>query len=94
MPYFDGSPKPTTPPDPGLWNGWLTEHSKQFDAGVNSLKEDLGKALEALGSDPSNATYLAQYQELLSQYNLYRMLQSNSVKGFKDTLSSNARNVG
>jgi type III secretion protein F len=92
LPYdgrWDGGPEA-----PGNWDGWLSKHSEQFDQGVAALKDRLTKALEALDSDPSNATYLAEYQEKLSQYNLYRMLQSNSVKSLKDTLSNNVRNVG
>jgi type III secretion protein F len=76
------------------WDGWLSQHSYFFDQGVKDLKGALSDALDNVGKDPSNATYLADYQEKLSQYNLYRMLQSNSVKSLKDTLSSNVRNVG
>ncbi|HEY4144859.1 EscF/YscF/HrpA family type III secretion system needle major subunit [Pinirhizobacter sp.] len=86
---WDGGPETDGP-----WNGWLTEHSRQFDSGVSNLKGALTDALDKLDNDPSNATYLADYQEKLSQYNLYRMLQSNSVKSLKDTLSNNVRNVG
>jgi len=86
---WDGGPQGN-----GLWNGWLTQHSFFFDKGVEDLKGALSDALKKVGEDPSNATYLADYQEKLSQYNLYRMLQSNSVKSLKDTLSSNVRNVG
>jgi len=88
-PPWDGGPQ-----KPGIWEGWLTMHSRQFDDGVDALKDALSVALGKIDSDPSNAQYLADYQEKLSQYNLYRMLQSNSVKSLKDTLSSNVRNVG
>ena len=85
---WDGGPETNE-----TWNGWLTQHSGQFDKGVENLKGALTTALSVLDKDPSNATYLAHYQELLSQYNLYRMLQSNSVKSLKDTLSSNVGNI-
>ncbi|WP_019101639.1 type III secretion system needle complex protein, partial [Chromobacterium haemolyticum] len=41
-------------------------------------------ALKKLNGNPSNPQLLADYQSKLSEYNLYRNAQSNTVKVFKD----------
>jgi type III secretion protein F len=87
---------------PGRWNGWLSEHSNRFDQGVLDLKAELDKAYKELvgdgtpenPGDPSNPTKLMKYQQALSEYNMYRMTQSNSVKNLSDMQKQNARNLG
>jgi type III secretion protein F len=84
-------------PDIGIpekWNGWLDQHSKKFDAGVTHLKTELDKAFEALQADPAQPTLLAKYQTALQEYNMYRMMQSNSSKNLADMQKQNIRNLG
>jgi len=75
------------------WNGWLTGHSKAFDAGVQNLKKALDKAFTDLSGAPDSPMALAAYQSALAQYNMYRMLQSNSVKSIGDQSKSVIRNL-
>jgi type III secretion protein F len=62
----------------------LSDMSKEFDTGTATLQQELTDALEALNGNPSNPQLLADYQSKLSEYNLYRNAQSNTVKVFKD----------
>ncbi|WP_349999423.1 type III secretion system needle filament subunit SctF [Stenotrophomonas lacuserhaii] len=84
-------------PDPGgdgsQWDGWISNHYKYFDKGVNDLKDALAKAFEALSKSPSDPTKLADYQSALSEYNMYRMLQSNSTKSLSDQSKAVIRNL-
>jgi type III secretion protein F len=85
------------PPGPGIpekWNGWLDQHSEGFDAGVVDLKTKLDAAFEALKADPAQPTLLAAYQTALQEYNMYRMMQSNSSKNLADMQKQNIRNLG
>jgi len=90
------------PDDPDRWKGWLSEHSRAFDAGVIKLKTDLQKAFDAIAGDgteenpgdPTNPQKLAKYQTALSEYTTYRSLQSNSAKSLADMQKQNARNLG
>jgi type III secretion protein F len=86
---FDGLPEG----DAANWNGWLDVHSEGFDDGVLDLRAKVQDAFEKLKSDPSNPTYLAQYQSALSEYNLIRMAQSNSTKNLADMQKQNIRNL-
>lgn len=70
------------------WDGFLSEMSASFDAGVTSLNTELSDALESLTGDPSNPELLAKYQSRLSEYTLYRNAQSNVVKVYKDVASA------
>ena len=63
---------------------FIEQMSNNFDTGVASLQQKLTEALAALNGDPSNPTFLAQYQSALSSYTLYRNAQSNVVKAFRD----------
>ncbi|HGJ5877219.1 MAG TPA: type III secretion system needle filament subunit SctF [Arsenophonus sp.] len=65
-------------------DGYLTIQSGLFDAGVAAMNIALTKALGELTKDPSNPVLLAKYQSLLSEYTLYRNLQSNVIKTLKD----------
>lgn len=66
------------------WSGYLDGVSNQFDAGVQNLQQQVDDALTALTQKPSDPQLLAAYQSKLSEYNLYRNAQSNTVKVFKD----------
>ncbi|WP_420361563.1 type III secretion system needle complex protein [Chromobacterium haemolyticum] len=62
----------------------LSDMSKEFDTGTSKLQTELTTALDKLNGNPSNPQLLADYQSKLSEYNLYRNAQSNTVKVFKD----------
>lgn len=86
--------------DPGLpggdgsnWGGWMSEHAQAFDAGVSDLKAKLDEAFAELKADPGNPILLGKYQSALSEYNMYRMLQSNSTKSLTDQSKSVIRNL-
>lgn len=66
------------------WSGYLDEQSAKFDEGVKDMHTQVENALAALKDKPSDPQLLAQYQSKLSEYNLYRNAQSNTVKAFKD----------
>ncbi|OHX10813.1 type III secretion system needle complex protein [Chromobacterium sphagni] len=66
------------------WSGYLDETSAKFDEGVKDMHTQVENALAALKNKPSDPELLAQYQSKLSEYNLYRNAQSNTVKAFKD----------
>ncbi|EAB2010819.1 TPA_asm: type III secretion system needle complex protein [Salmonella enterica subsp. salamae serovar 42:z:1,5] len=70
---------PTTP-----WSGYLDKISAKYDAGVQDLQQQVTTALDELAKTPSDPALLAKYQSKLSEYNLYRNAQSNTVKVFKD----------
>jgi type III secretion protein F len=67
-----------------LWNGYLDDLSATFDTGVQDLQGQVDRALKDLSEKPSDPEFLAKYQSKLSEYNLYRNAQSNTVKVFKD----------
>ncbi|MBA3110532.1 type III secretion system needle complex protein [Salmonella enterica] len=69
---------------PTPWLGYLDEVSATFDTGVQDLQTQVETSLEALAKKPSDPALLAAYQSKLSEYNLYRNAQSNTVKVFKD----------
>jgi len=79
--------------DADAWAGWMGNHSKEFDTGVNNLKAKLEDAFDTLKGDPGNPVYLGAYQSALSEYNMYRMLQSNSTKSLTDQSKSVIRNL-
>ena len=89
-PSWDGE----APGDSTKWNGWLNNHSVSFDAGVLDLKDKLNDAFAALQLDPSQPDLLAKYQTALQEYNMYRMMQSNSSKNLADMQKQNIRNLG
>lgn len=67
-----------------VWSGYLDDVSATFDQGVKDLQTQIELALDELSKRPSDPELLAQYQSKLSEYNLYRNAQSNTVKVFKD----------
>lgn len=66
------------------WSGYLDGISKEYDTGVDDLQQQVDDSLDALAKKPSDPRLLAAYQSKLSEYNLYRNAQSNTVKVFKD----------
>lgn len=64
--------------------GYLVKTSASFDKGVQAMNRKLDATLAKLTKDPSNPELLARYQSLLSEYTLYRNLQSNVIKTLKD----------
>lgn len=66
------------------YNGYIDRLSQQFNSGVIDLQDQIDSALDKLASEPTNPSYLAEYQSKLSEYNLYRNAQSNVVKAYKD----------
>lgn len=66
------------------WSGYLDGLSNKFDNGVGTLQKQVDDALTDLSKKPSDPQLLAAYQSKLSEYNLYRNAQSNTVKVFKD----------
>lgn len=64
---------------------FLGKQAASFESGAQDLKEILDKALEELKGDPSNPGLLAGYQAAFSSYTVFRNVQTNTVKGFKDT---------
>ncbi len=71
----------------------MSQHSQAFDAGVNNLKAKLKDAFDQLKNNPGDPDKLAQYQSALSEYNMYRMLQSNSTKSLTDQSKAVIRNL-
>lgn len=70
------------------WDGFLSEKSNGFDAGVTKLNAELQTALSEMNKNPSDPEYLAKYQSRLSEYTLYRNAQSNVVKVYKDVAAA------
>lgn len=66
------------------WAGYLDITSQKFNDGVDDLQIEVSTALDNLTKSPSDPQLLAAYQSKLSEYNLYRNAQSNTVKVFKD----------
>lgn len=66
------------------WSGYLDGVSQKYDTGVDDLQSQVDTALTNLAAKPSDPKLLAAYQSKLSEYNLYRNAQSNTVKVFKD----------
>lgn len=64
--------------------GYLVKTAASFDNGVKEMNIALDNILGELTKDPSNPVLLAKYQSLLSEYTLYRNLQSNVIKALKD----------
>ncbi|MGL6002717.1 MAG: type III secretion system needle complex protein [Plesiomonas sp.] len=67
-----------------LDNMTLSSVSSTFDTGTKLIQDELELALTKLSENPSDPQVLAEYQSRLSEYNLYRNAQSNTVKVFKD----------
>lgn len=79
--------------DASQWKGWMSEHARGFDDGVNDLKQKMADAFEALRQNPSDPEKLGHYQSALAEYNMYRMLQSNSTKSLADQSKTVIRNL-
>lgn len=84
------------PPDGpvnGPWEGWMSNHAGAFDEGVQALKQAMEEAFAALKEDPGSPVLLGEYQAKLAEYNMYRMLQSNSTKSLTDQSKTVIRNL-
>ncbi|SEI14547.1 type III secretion system needle filament subunit SctF [Pseudomonas fuscovaginae UPB0736] len=64
---------------------FLGKQAAAFESGAQDLKDILDRALATLKDDPSNPGLLASYQSAFSSYTVFRNVQTNTVKGFKDT---------
>ncbi len=64
---------------------FLGKQAAAFESGAQDLKGILDRALATLKDDPSNPGLLASYQSAFSSYTVFRNVQTNTVKGFKDT---------
>jgi len=93
VPSYGWGDPPDASGDASRWDGWMSNHSKAFDAGVNDLKAKLEEAFKALRANASDPAKLADYQSALSEYNMYRMLQSNSTKSLTDQSKAVIRNL-
>lgn len=65
-------------------NYYLDQVSAGFEAGANSMIEELKTAEAELQADPSDPAVLANYQSKLQQYTLFRNAQTSTVKVYKD----------
>jgi type III secretion protein F len=72
--------------------GSISDVADGFTEQAEDLHRKLNAALAAVQGDSSNATALANYQSLLSEYTLYRNAQSNTTKALKDIDSSTISN--
>lgn len=93
VPSYGWGDPPEAGGDASRWDGWMSNHSRSFNKGVNDLKALLDKAFTDLAAKPSSPELLATYQSALSEYNMYRMLQSNSTKSLTDQSKSVIRNL-
>lgn len=69
---------------PNFHDDFIGQQAAAFEAGAADLKEALDKALTALKDNASDPTLLAEYQAAFSSYTVFRNVQTNTVKGFKD----------
>ncbi|QXI27097.1 type III secretion system needle filament subunit SctF [Pseudomonas vanderleydeniana] len=63
---------------------FLGKQAEAFETGAKALKDILDNALKALKDDPSDPGLLAAYQSAFSSYTVFRNVQTNTIKGFKD----------
>ncbi|MDE1196467.1 MAG: type III secretion system needle filament subunit SctF [Pseudomonas sp.] len=71
-------------PAPGFHDDFLGQQSEAFENGAVKLHEAMNKALEDLQADSSDPGLLAAYQSALGSYTVFRNVQTNTVKTFKD----------
>lgn len=81
-------PGPVIIPTTYDYDGYIEHIGHQFDSGVRDLNEQLTDAQDELSNNPSDPVALANYQQVMSEYNLYRNAQSSAVKSMKDTDSA------
>ncbi len=65
---------------PTSWSGYLDEVSARVIKGVDDLQTQVTEALDKLAAKPLDPALLAAYQGKLSEYNLYRNAQSNTIR--------------
>lgn len=71
-------------PSPGFHDDFLGNQSGEFENNATALHTAMNKALEDLQKDPSDPGLLAAYQSTLGSYTVFRNVQTNTVKTFKD----------
>jgi type III secretion protein F len=71
-------------PAPGFHDDFLGEQADAFEQGAVKLHEAMNTALEDLQENSSDPGLLAAYQAALGSYTVFRNVQTNTVKAFKD----------
>lgn len=71
-------------PAPGFHDDFLGQQSQAFEDGAVKLHDALNTALEELQENSSDPGLLAAYQSALGSYTVFRNVQTNTVKTFKD----------
>ncbi|KPA90799.1 MULTISPECIES: type III secretion system needle filament subunit SctF [Pseudomonas] len=74
----------STPTPIDFPDDFLGRQAQAFESGAKELKDILDQTLEKLKDDPSNPGLLAAYQTAFSSYTVFRNVQTNTTKGFKD----------
>ncbi|WP_244139242.1 type III secretion system needle filament subunit SctF [Burkholderia sp. BCC1630] len=62
-----------------IWNAGAA-----FDTGVGDLSNQMKQAMSMLSTSPSDPVYLAQYQEVVSEFSIYRNAQTSTVHALSD----------
>lgn len=70
---------------PALDGAYLTQLSQYFSKGVADLNKQVKLALDKVSNNVSDPSILAEYQSVFADYNVFRQLQSTTVKAFRDT---------
>lgn len=71
-------------PAPGFHDDFLGQQADAFEQGAIKLHDAMNKALEDLQANSSDPGLLAAYQAALGSYTVFRNVQTNTVKAFKD----------
>jgi type III secretion protein F len=71
-------------PAPGFHDDFLGKQANAFEQGAVKLHDALNTALEDLQANSSDPGLLAAYQAALGSYTVFRNVQTNTVKAFKD----------
>jgi type III secretion protein F len=71
-------------PAPGFHTDFLGQQAKAFEDGAVNLHDALNTALTDLQANSSDPGLLAAYQAALGSYTVFRNVQTNTVKAFKD----------
>jgi len=71
-------------PAPGFHDDFLGKQAEAFEDGAVKLHDALNAALADLQKDSSDPGLLAAYQAALGSYTVFRNVQTNTVKTFKD----------
>lgn len=74
-----------TPPDDPKYLGFLYTIQQGFESAYVTLGNLETAARESLQKNSSDPSVLAQYQAVMSEVNIFRNVESSTVKTFKDT---------